>query len=78
MREREPDWYAYLGVEEAKRMDHHEGDPQLGFECFNDFTYSPELRARLREQVNLEIYLMPEIDLIDVYGPRHKKRTTKG
>jgi hypothetical protein len=76
MREREPDWYAYLGVEEAKRMDHHGGDPQLGFECFNDFTYSPELRSKLREQVNLEIDLMPEMDLIDVFGPRHKKRTT--
>jgi hypothetical protein len=75
MRERDFE-YKYLGIDEAKRMDHHGGDPQLGFECFNDFTYSPELRTKLREQINLEIDLMPEIDLVDVYGPRHKKRTT--
>jgi hypothetical protein len=68
--------YKHLNVDEAKRMDHYGDDPQLGFECFNDFTHSPELRIKLREQVDLEIYLMPEIDLVDVFGPRHKKWNT--
>ena len=36
-----------------------EGDPQLAFECFNDFTYSPEYRTQMREQLNIEFDLMP-------------------
>ena len=37
------------------------GDPMLlDFECFNDSTYSPEYRTKLRDQVALEIFSMPD------------------
>jgi hypothetical protein len=34
------------------------------YPCFDDFTYSPELRRQLCEQVNIEYDLMPELDTI--------------
>ena len=58
------------------------GDPQLSFECFSDFTYSPELRTQMREQVSVAISLMPEMDDIEVpnagvYWMRWKKRKNR-
>ena len=40
------------------------GDPQLGFELFNDRSYSPEYRTQMREQVSIEYDLMPEVDVL--------------
>ena len=61
-------WWKHL---HSVRLGDYEGtgDPQLSFECFNDFTYSPELRTKLREQVNVEFSLMPDLDDIDDPGP---------
>ena len=52
--------YNFLGVDEAKREGR--GDTRLGFECFNDSTYSPELRTQMREQLNIAFDLMPDDD----------------
>ena len=58
-----------------------EGDPQLAFECFNDFTYSPEYRTQMREQLNIEFDLMPEDDMIPHiefwFGGRTRKSRVK-
>ena len=61
-------WWKHL---HSVRLGDYEGtgDPQLSFECFTDFTYSPELRTKLREQVNVEFSLMPDLDDIDDPGP---------
>lgn len=56
---KEDEWWDHLREVRTDVYEGH-GDPQLSYECFNDFTYSPELRAKMREQVSLEIFSMPD------------------
>jgi hypothetical protein len=83
MRERwEENRSSLFGIEEFRRMGEYPSEAhKLDYECFNDYTYSPELRAQMREQVALEIDSMPDDDWIGRVAlgedERYKKRKNR-
>lgn len=72
VRQREA-WY-YRQVLSPEAITEGRGDPQLPYECFTDFTLPYELRAKMRNQLELEFYLAPEIDWLSDWWPKKRGR----
>lgn len=68
------------GIDEYKKNGEHwpDGSEKVAFEYFNDFTYSPELRAQMREQVEFEYFSMTDDEWFIQPPPTKSKRKRRG